>query len=107
MTDLRIDIAALAKLARIDVSSEEMQGLEREVPAILGFVETIQRADVSGVEEAKDLRNVFRADADPHESGRYTERLISAAPSRDGDRIAVKQVISRKSAQGGSASERT
>ena len=37
-----VDIAALAKLARLEVSDSEMVKLEGEIPAIIGFVETIQ-----------------------------------------------------------------
>ncbi len=92
----KVDIAALAKLARLEVSDEEFAKLEKEIPAILAFVEIIQKADVSSVPEANMLRNVMRADENPHESGKYKEILLKAAPARVGDRIAVKQVISRK-----------
>ncbi len=102
----QIDIRALAQLARLEVSDEEVVNLEREIPSILELVETIQKADVSGVSDAVGLHNVMRVDENPHESGAYTEVLLSAAPAREGDRVAVKQVISRKSAQGGSASGR-
>jgi aspartyl/glutamyl-tRNA(Asn/Gln) amidotransferase C subunit len=95
MTD-RVDVAALAKLARLEVSDEELKKLEREIPAILAFVDTIQKANAGKEAGAPALRNVMRADENPIESGMYTEKLLSAAPSREGDRIAVKQVISRK-----------
>lgn len=91
-----VDINALAKLARLEVVPEELSRLETEIPSILSFVETIQGVDVSGVEESKELRNVMRADDSAHEGGIYTERLLSAAPAREGNRIAVKQVLSRK-----------
>ena len=92
-----VNIAALAKLARLEVSAEELQKLEKEIPSILAFVETIQAASAKGSGEPKEaLRNVMRADNNPHESGKYTEQLLKAAPAREGDRIAVKQVISRK-----------
>jgi len=106
MTD-PVDIRALAKLARLEVSDAELTKLEKEIPDILHFVETIQAAAAkdSGEPQAA-LRNVMRADEHPHESGKYTEALLNAAPARAGNRIAVKQVISRKSAQGGSASGR-
>ena len=102
-----VDVAALAKLARLEVSDEEMAKLEKEIPAILEFVEIIQAASAEASasdkstagqagEPTKALRNVMRADENPHESGTYTEKLLEAAPARDGDRIAVKQVISRK-----------
>jgi aspartyl-tRNA(Asn)/glutamyl-tRNA(Gln) amidotransferase subunit C len=95
MTD-KVDIAALAKLARLEVSEGELKTLEKEIPDILAFVDTIQKADVGREANAPALRNVMRSDEDPIESGTYTEKLLSVAPARDGDRIAVKQVISRK-----------
>jgi len=92
----KLDITALAKLARLEGSSEELARLEKEIPSILEFVRTIQTVDVSGVQEDKGLRNVMRADENPHETELYTKKLLDAAPAREGDRIAVKQVISRK-----------
>ena len=106
MTD-KVNVAALAKLARLEVGAEELAKLEKEIPAILAFVETIQKASVGMEHKGEGLHNVMRADEELIESGSYTEKLLSAAPSREGDRIAVKQVVSRrKSAQGGSASGR-
>lgn len=90
-----IDIRALAKLARLEVSDEEVLKLEGELPSILAFVDTIQKADVSTEAIAPDLRNVVRSDEEPHESGEFTEALLAAAPAREGNRIVVKQVISR------------
>jgi aspartyl/glutamyl-tRNA(Asn/Gln) amidotransferase C subunit len=92
---MNVDIAALAKLARIELSEEERLRLQSEFPALLGFVEVIAKADISGVKESKSLRNVMRDDAAPHESGSHTEALLSQAPHRAGDRVAVKQVVSR------------
>ena len=93
----KVDVAALAKLARLKVSAEEMAKLEKEIPDILAFVETIQAASAESFGEPKEnqLRNVIRADENPHESGAFTEKLLGAAPAREGDRIAVKQVVSR------------
>jgi aspartyl-tRNA(Asn)/glutamyl-tRNA(Gln) amidotransferase subunit C len=92
----QVDIRALAQLARLDVSDAEVAKLEGELPGIIGFVEEIQKAATAGEAAAPALRNVIRADENPHESGKYTETLLSAAPNREGDRIAVKQVVSRK-----------
>ncbi len=99
-----VDIRALAKLARLDMDDSEVAKLEKEIPAILDFVEAIQGAGVPAGTVSPDVRNVMRDDADAHESGVYSERLLRAAPNKKGERIAVKQVISRKSAQDGSAS---
>lgn len=95
MTDT-VDLAALAQLARLEVSEAEMAKLETEIPSILSFVDTIQKAHVEAAAGAPVVRNVLRADEHPIESGTYTETLLAAAPARDGDRVVVKQVISRK-----------
>ena len=91
----KVDVATLAKLARLEVSEAELKKLEKEIPAILAFVETIQKAAAETEASSPALRNVMRADDNPHESGKYTETLLDAAPAREGDRIAVKQVVSR------------
>ena len=91
----KVDIGALAKLARLEVSDAELAKLEKEIPDILAFVATIQKAAAEAPKEQSALRNVMRADENPHESGIYTEKLLSAAPAREGDRIVVKQVIKR------------
>lgn len=96
MSDPKIDVVALAKLARLEVSPEELARLEKQIPNILHFVETIQMANTRKEENAPAHRNVMRSDENPHESGKYTEQLLKAAPARQGNRIAVKQVISRK-----------
>ena len=96
MTD-KVDITALAKLARLEVSEAELKKLETEIPAILHFVETIQKANVDAhPSTSSGLKNVMRADENPHETGKYTKTLLDAAPAREGNRVAVKQVISRK-----------
>lgn len=92
----KVDVRALAQLARLEVSDEEVAKLEQELPSILSFVETIQNAKVADDVRGTDLHNVMRADENPHEGGIYSEDLLNAAPTREGDRIAVKQVISRK-----------
>jgi len=95
-----IDIRALAELSRVEISDAEVAQLEKEIPGILTFVETIRQIPDEKLLALRSLgeevRNVMRADENPHESGIYTEALLSAAPAREGSRIAVKQVISRK-----------
>ena len=94
--NLKVDIAALARLARVEVSAEELAKLEKEIPDILAFVETIQKADTGKEVHAPELHNVMRADENPHEGGIYSEKLLEAAPAVEKNRVVVKQVISRK-----------
>ncbi len=97
MTDgPKVNIKALADLARLEVSDAEIAKLEKEIPDILKFVEQIQGIATDAKPTSPELRNVMRADENPHESGLYTERLLSAAPKSENGRIVVKQVLSRK-----------
>lgn len=99
MTDTntpRVDIAALANLARLEITPEEIAKLEKEIPDILAFVKTIQEASSEAPAADTSLRNVMRDDTDPYEGGSFTEPILAAAPERKGDHIVVKQVISRK-----------
>lgn len=91
-----VDVRALAKLARLDVSDKELQTLEKEVHAILRFVETIQKVATKAESSTAVLRNVIRDDDDEHESGIHTDALLGAAPARVENRIAVKQVIKKQ-----------
>jgi aspartyl/glutamyl-tRNA(Asn/Gln) amidotransferase C subunit len=91
----KIDVAALAKLAKLEVSAEELAKLEKEIPEILGFVETIQAVAADVVHESPEHRNVMREDANPHETALHTRTLLDAAPAQKDDQIAVKQVISK------------
>ncbi len=91
-----VDVKALAKLARLEIADEELAKLETEIPAILGFVETIQTVVAEAGHPTPEHHNVMRDDANPHETGLHTRTLIDAAPAQRDDQIAVKQVISRK-----------
>lgn len=92
----KVDVRALANLAKLDVSDAELSRLESELPAILAFVETIQQVSSVVGEESSEHRNVMREDAMPHESGIYTADILAAAPAQRDNQIVVKQVISRK-----------
>ncbi len=92
----KVDIKALADLARLEVSDAEIAKLEKEIPDILKFVEQIQGIATDSRPTPPELRNVMRSDDSPHESGIYTKKLVDAAPKHENDRIIVKQVVSRK-----------
>ena len=92
----KIDVKALAALARLEISDDEVAKLEKELPNILAFVEVVQKVAADAPSITPALRNVMRADEKPHESGTYTEKLLAAAPETKGNRVVVNQVISKK-----------
>ncbi len=93
MAQKTVDIRALADLARVAISDEEVKSLETQIPAILDFVAEIQAVSVGDVVAEHELVNVFRADENPHESGIYTKVLLDAAPAQENGYVKVRQVL--------------
>jgi len=90
----RTEVAHVAKLARIAVPPEELEGLSKELAAIVSYVEQIQKLDLASVppiSHGGDARNVFRAD-EPVPSLSKDDAL-SNAPARQGDFFKVPRVI--------------
>ncbi|MBX4189375.1 Asp-tRNA(Asn)/Glu-tRNA(Gln) amidotransferase subunit GatC [Candidatus Parcubacteria bacterium] len=92
------EVLKLAKLARIEISAEEAESLSHEFDAILNYVSEVKAVATSpnpllAKERAKGEVNIMREDANPHESGIYTERLLNQAPQRDGSYIKVKKIL--------------
>src|SRR3989338_2276524 len=96
------DIEKLATLSRLALSSEEKERMRSEFGSILEYIAAIQEVSASSVYDysATDRTrsivatvNVMREDKNPHESGIYTEALVSAAPKREGNYIKVKKIL--------------
>jgi len=88
------DVEHLAGLARIAVSDSEKELLRHDLEEILAYVSQVTKvvADI-GKPEAGELRNVMRADGEPHEPGIFTEDILRQAPTREGNRISVKKIL--------------
>lgn len=91
------EIENLASLARIELSSGEKENLKKDMGAILDYVSQIKKvsAEVKGEQNMSPAApvNVMREDENPHESGIYTEKLLSSAPQREWDYILVKKIL--------------
>ncbi|MDO8482850.1 MAG: Asp-tRNA(Asn)/Glu-tRNA(Gln) amidotransferase subunit GatC [bacterium] len=89
------EIEKLANLSRIAVTSEEKEQLRKDMESILSYVEQVNAVSADLVLEQEELLlcNVMRSDDNPHESGIYTETLLSAAPSREGNYVKVKKIL--------------
>ncbi len=88
------DVEHLAGLARIAISDIEKDLLRHDLEEILAYVSQVTKvvAEV-GTPGVGELRNVMREDENPHEGGIFTEALLSAAHSREGNRLLVKKIL--------------
>lgn len=102
----RDDVNKLADLARIQLTDEEKDKLQKDMESILGYISELQKAPSSasatagkaGLAESHEksnysLLNVMREDGDENESGSFTEDILSGAPKRKGDFFVVKKIL--------------
>ena len=88
------EVRQVAKLARLELSDDELARMADQLNRILGYVELIQKLNTDGVEPLAHplpVQNVFRED-EPAPSLPVNEAL-SNAPSRTGDYFGVPAVF--------------
>ncbi|MBU8809687.1 Asp-tRNA(Asn)/Glu-tRNA(Gln) amidotransferase subunit GatC [Mycolicibacterium goodii] len=90
----RDEVAHLARLARLALTEDELDGFAGQLDAILGYVSQIQSVDVTGVEPTdnplKDV-NVTRPDAVLPSLAQ--DEALAAAPKAAEGRFAVPRIL--------------
>jgi aspartyl-tRNA(Asn)/glutamyl-tRNA(Gln) amidotransferase subunit C len=96
MADLTTDdVLKLATLARLQLSDDEVAEYQRELGAILKYVEHLDDVDVSGLEptsQVTGLTNVSRAD-EIIDYGYEPLDLLKNVPAVEKNLIKVKRMI--------------
>lgn len=90
------EVKKLAALVRIRVEDAELEKFTAEFDAILSYIGQLEKLELpkDGKMQKPTLRNVMRADREPHAPGEYTEKLAEQFSAREGDALVVKQIIS-------------
>jgi aspartyl-tRNA(Asn)/glutamyl-tRNA(Gln) amidotransferase subunit C len=91
----RDDVLKLARLARLELSDEEVGKFEQEFNAILAYVEQLQGVETKGLEptsQVTGLTSITRQDV-VKDYGATPEELLKNVPARDGKLIKVKRMI--------------
>lgn len=96
MTELtRDDVLKLARLARLDLSDEEVEAFRKEMSDILEYVAQLDQADVAGLEptsQVTGLKNVTREDT-VKDYGISPEDLMRLVPNKQDGQIKVNRMI--------------
>jgi len=89
------DIEKLAKLARIELTTEEKEKLPKEVDNILGYVAQLKEVVSSVGEEKKagEVRNIFRDDTDPTQTGINTKEIVDNMPDSQDNYLKVEKIL--------------
>ena len=91
----REDILKLARLARLDVTDDEVEEYSRELTEILNYVEKLESADISGLEptnQVTGLTNVTRDD-ELRDYGYDVMDLRKNLPAQEDDQIKVRRMV--------------
>lgn len=88
------EVKKLAALARINIEGKELEKFTSEFDAILAYVGQLEKLELPKEKHAKPaLRNVLRADGEPHATGEFTEKLVAQFPASENNALSVKQII--------------
>jgi len=90
----RKTVEKVAKLARLQLSDEELDRYGGQLGAILDYIAKLEKLDVSGLEplsQAVDTENVFRADEPRPSLSR--EAALQNAPEKTADFFIVPKII--------------
>jgi aspartyl-tRNA(Asn)/glutamyl-tRNA(Gln) amidotransferase subunit C len=91
----REDVLKLARLARIDLTDEEVDEFSTELSAILQYVEQLSAVDVDGLEptnQVTGLTNVMRDD-EVIDYGYEPSDLLKNVPKTQDNQLKVKRMI--------------
>lgn len=94
MAITREDVEHVAALARLDLTSEEVEAFRGQLSAILERAQRIQSLPLDGVAPTQhpfELRNVLRSDVvvAPEPS----DKLLANAPEREGPYLKVPRIL--------------
>jgi aspartyl-tRNA(Asn)/glutamyl-tRNA(Gln) amidotransferase subunit C len=90
----RDEVAHLARLARLALSDDELDGFAGQLGAILGHVGQIQAVDVTDVEATDNpLKSVNVTRPDVVEPGLSQDQALAQAPKSDEGRFAVPRIL--------------
>ncbi|MDT7549077.1 MAG: aspartyl-tRNA(Asn)/glutamyl-tRNA(Gln) amidotransferase subunit [Actinomycetota bacterium] len=100
MTEItRAEVAHLARLARLALAEDELDGLAAQLDEILGAVAEIGKvtdaADVKPTTHAVPLENVMRPDAIRPSLSR--DEVLAAAPAAEDGRFRVPRILDDES----------
>lgn len=94
MSTRSIDVRYVANLARLELSEAEVATFQPQLEAILGYVDSLSKLDVSGIDASAHAIPVFghmREDV-PHDS-LPPEAVLMNAPDQAQGQIRVPKVV--------------
>ncbi|MFH1610298.1 MAG: Asp-tRNA(Asn)/Glu-tRNA(Gln) amidotransferase subunit GatC [Patescibacteria group bacterium] len=93
------EVQHIAKLARLDLSEQEIQKYQEQLGNILNYVEKLQKVDTDGIETSdggtRNLDNIWREDDEKLKINieKLKNNLIDMAPDVENGQVRVKKIL--------------
>jgi aspartyl-tRNA(Asn)/glutamyl-tRNA(Gln) amidotransferase subunit C len=90
------EIERIAKLARLKLKEEEIEGFSKDLSSIIDYVDMLNEVDVDGIEPLShihDVKNVMREDIRANQPQEVIDKLIELAPDKESDSVKVKSIL--------------
>jgi len=92
------DVKHIASLARLRLNEKEIEKFQKELGAILDYIEKLKEVDVSEVSPTTHPRlseNVMREDVVQKKDESFREKLLNLFPEREGNFLKIKKVLKK------------
>lgn len=92
----RKTVEHLASLARIELTEQELQTLEKDLSSILTYVDELKQVNTDGLPEVAQvtgLKNILREDVSKENQSIARADILKAAPATENDMVKVKSVF--------------
>ena len=86
----------IAKLARLGLEVKEIEKYQKDLSAILGYIEKLQEVDIEGIKpftHSIEISNVGRADVAAIRTSEELEKLRSQMPQTKDGYLKVKSIF--------------
>ena len=89
-----IDVAHVARLARLNLSAEETELFQEQLGRVLEYAEKLREADISRVDDDAEGETIFDMLRDDEPRSWFTaEEALSNAPRQSNDLFVVPKVV--------------
>jgi len=90
------EVKHIAKLARLNLTENEVEKFQKELSAILDYIEKLKEVNVSNVEPTSHsikMSNIMRKDKENVKPKAQVAKLINLAPETKNGYIKVKSIL--------------
>ena len=90
------EVKHIAKLARLQLSDEEIEKYQKELSLILDYIGKLKEVDIKGVEptsHAIEMENITRKDRALPAKAEIREKLLEQIPEKEGDYLKVRSIL--------------